>query len=346
MNIKLLFRDNMEEYIENIKKDNQEALFWSISRLNSYNQCKRSYYYKYINKKSQKPSIYSTLGTACHSSLEELYQGKTNTLNKKYFTDEWKKCEIFGVNFPNSKYDIKGNYKKDIDTFYNIYKKRDGKNKKFISELGFVYRISKVDYLMGYIDLLIINEDNTCDIVDFKTSSTFDKNHIISAGRQLILYKLAIEQLYGIKVNSVAWEMLKYVTVQIGDNKSKDEINGREWVKKCFAQIKTLMKKNGYDEPTISTLLNKAQVDNDISCLPKAIQNKIKVRTRIREYNVTDELIEECQEYIKKTISSIKAKGESIDEWNCSVDNFFCNNLCGFSCNSCEFDNNFSNGAL
>ena len=44
MNIKLLFRDNMEEYIENIKKDNPEALFWSISRLNSYNQCKRSYY--------------------------------------------------------------------------------------------------------------------------------------------------------------------------------------------------------------------------------------------------------------------------------------------------------------
>ena len=113
-----------------------------------------------------------------------------------------------------------------------------------------------------------------------------------------------------------------------------------------IAQIKTLMKKNGYDKSTISTLLNKAQVDNDIGCLPKDIQNKIKVRTRIREYNVTDELIEECQEYIKKTISSIKAKGESIDEWNCSVDNFFCNNLCGFSCNSCEFDNNFSNGAL
>jgi hypothetical protein len=166
--IKLIFRDNMNEYLNKIKEAYPKAKFYSHSRLGNYHQCPRQYFFTYVNKKSQKVGVYSTLGTACHDTLEELYEGKVDKLNKAHFDDIFHKCELFGINFPVSKYDIAGGYKKDIYNFYEIYKKRDGQNKKFISELGFILQVDTEHYIIGYIDLLILNEDGSADIVDFK----------------------------------------------------------------------------------------------------------------------------------------------------------------------------------
>lgn len=333
--IKLIFRDNMNHYLNKIKKNNPNAKFYSHSRLGNFNQCKRQYYYTYINKQPQKVGVYSTLGTACHDTLEELYEGKTNKLNKSYFNDMFLKCELFNICFPKSKYDIKGGYKKDIDNFYKLYKKRDGTNKKFISELGFILMIDQNHYIIGYIDLLVLNQDNTADIIDFKTSSTFDKKHTIEAGRQLVLYKMAIEKLYGIKVNSVSWEMLKYVDVQVGSNKIKIGIKGREWVDKCSSQIKNLMKKEGIDENMIDLYISKAINENSIDFLPNNIKDKINVHIQVRYYDVTEETKTEFIEYTKNSIKQIEDMGENIDFWEVTPDKFFCDNLCSF-CNICN----------
>lgn len=337
-NIELIFRENMGEYINNIKKENPKARFYSHSRLGTYNQCKRSYYYTYIDKKPQKAGVYSTLGTSVHTTLEELYEGKVDKLNRDIFDNDFAKCELFGIKFPESKYDIKGGYKKDIYAFYDVYKKRSDEDCKFISELGFILKIDKDHYEIGYIDLLILNNDGTCDIVDFKTSSDFDKNHVVEAGRQLILYKLAIEQLYGIKVNTVAWEMLKYCNVKVGKNREKKAVKGREWVKKISSQIKTLMKNKGYDPVLTDMYIAKAEIENTINGLPDDIKKEISVNTYIREYDVTQELIEECLEYTKRSIKEIEELDNSnIELWKPSVDKFFCKNLCGFSCTECKY---------
>lgn len=333
--IELIFRDNMYDYINKIKVENPNAKFYSHSRLQTFNQCKRSYYYTYIDKKQQKTGVYSELGTGCHSDLEDLYEGVTDVLTPNNFNKSWKMCELFNISFPSSKYDIKGNYKKDILNCYKVYNKRDD-NGKYISELGFILKIDKDHYIIGYIDLLILYEDGTCDIVDFKTSSDFDTKHTIEAGRQLILYKLAIEQLYGIKVNSVAWEMLKYVSVKVGENKLKTGVKGREWVNKCSSQIKTLMKKKGYDSSIIDMYLLQAISSNSIEKLPKEIQEQIKVDIYIRKYNVTDELIEEFWNHTKQTILNIELLTDDIINWGTSVDEFFCNNLCGFYPKHCN----------
>lgn len=333
--VKLIFRDNMNDYINEIKAKNPKAKFYSHSRLQTFNQCKRSYYYTYIDKRQQKVGVYSELGTGCHSDLEDLYEDKTEILTPNNFNKSWKMCELFNINFPTSKYDIKGNYYKDIINCYEVYNKRN-KNGRYISELGFILQIDENSYEMGYIDLLILYEDGTCDIVDFKTSSDFDNKHTLVAGRQLILYKLAIEQLYGIKVNSVAWEMLKYVSVQIGKNKLKSGLKGREWVSKCSGQIKTLMKNKGYDNSLIDFTVSQAIAINSIKVLPKEVQDEIKVNIYIREYNVTDELIEEFWNYTKTTILNIESLTDSINNWETSIDDFFCNNLCGFYPKHCN----------
>ncbi len=337
--IKLLFRENMNEEINKIREGFPNIKLYSHSRLENFNQCKRGYYYTYIDKKEQKPSVYAELGTACHTTLEDLYECKVEKLNKELFNNEFNKCKLFGINFPKSKYDIEGGYYKDISAFYNVYNKIEArKGDKFISELGFILRLDDTKALMGYIDLLILHEDGTCEIVDFKTSSKFEKDKVLKAGRQLILYKLAIEQLYGIKVNTVSWQMLKYVDVKIGDNKEKVALRGREWVSKCCAQIKKLMLKNGYDPTLIDMYISVSEATNSIKNLPKEIQDEIKVDVHRRYYEVTDELIEEYYSYTYSSIEEIEnMKNKNINEWICNVDNFFCSNLCGFYgiyCNS------------
>lgn len=325
----------MNEYINKIKERNPMAKFYSHSKLNNFNQCKRSYYYTYIDKKEQKPSVYSTLGTACHTSLERLYEGVDDTLDKSIFDNEFDKCELFGINFPKSKYDIKGGYKKDINAFYDIYKKIQGDN--FISELGFVLKVDNDHYIMGYIDLIRLNKDGTADIYDFKTSSDFGNgDHLISASRQLILYKLAIEQLYDIHVKTVSWQMLKYVNVKVDNNTEKISIKGREWVSKCSSQIKKLMKQKGYDVGLIEMYLNKAISENSIECLPANIKSEITVNTYTRYFNVTDEAIEEFWDYYKNTIKDIESMDNNIDSWECKYDVFFCENLCGFNPKYCS----------
>lgn len=330
-NINLLFREGMNEKISEIKKENPNAKFYSISRLNNFNQCKRGYYYTYIDKKEQKSGVYSTLGSAAHSDLEDLYEGKVDELLPQHFNEEWIKCELFGIKFPSNK--IKENYKKDLDAFYKIYKKDQG---KYISELGFILQIDNNSYIMGYIDLLQIHDDGSVSISDFKTSSAFaTPKKLQHAGRQLCLYQLSMEQLYGLKVVSNEWIMLKYVEVQIGNNKPKI-VSTREWVSKCESQLKTLMKKSGMDSFLIDMYLLEAKKNNNVEGLPEEIKSKVFVKIQCRKYEITEEIRQETLLYVKETINAIENMEKDIEKWDCSVDKFFCQHLCGFYPKNCN----------
>lgn len=335
--IELIFRDNMNEYIDKIKKKNPNAVFLSHSKLGTFAQCPRSYYYSYIDRKPQTQGVYSTLGSEVHETLQELYEDKTDVLDKGRFDKAFEMCSILGIDFPVSQYDIAGNYKRDIDNFYKYYKrfpKEEGK--QFICELGFILQIDQNHYEMGYIDLLILNPNGTAEIVDFKTSSSFTGNHLIEAGRQLVLYKLAIEQLYNIPVTRVSWQMVKYMDVQIGTNKPKIGIKGREWVKACSSQIRTLLKKEVGDVSIAELMLAKAIADNSIESLPQGVQDKIKYNIQNREYEVTQAVIDEFWDYTRNSIVTIESREPVIDAFPCNCDKFFCCNLCGFSRDYCK----------
>lgn len=336
-NIELIFRDNMQEYINKIKDKNTNAVFLSHSKLGTFAQCPRSYYYSYIDKKPQTTGVYSTLGSEVHETLQELYEDKTEVLDKARFDRAFDMCEMLGVSFPRSQYDIGGNYKKDIENFYKYYRrfpKEEGV--KYICELGFILQIDDCHYEIGYIDLIILKPNGTCEIWDFKTSSTFDAKHVISAGRQLVLYKLAIEQLYGIPVTKVGWQMVKYMDIQIGTNKPKIGVKGREWVKACSSQLKTLVKKECGDATIAEIMVMKAVADNSLESLPQSVQDKVLYNIQNREYEVTQEVIDEFWEYTRGSIEQIEAKGTDLDNFPCDIDTFFCENLCGFSRDYCD----------
>lgn len=331
--IKIINRETMKEEIDKIKTINSNAKFWSISKINNFNICKRGYYYTYVNKKEQQNNVYNLLGSAVHSDFEDVFENRTNRLENNHFDSEWMKINLFGINFMND--NVKDNYKKDIDAMYKYYKKPDG---EFLSEIGFLLKLDENNYMQGYIDLIQLLEDGKVNITDFKTSSKFDKKKLVEAGRQLCVYQLALEQLYNMKIVDNGWLMCKYLTVKVGDYKPKD-VSAREWVSKCKSQIKNLNKKEKYiDETFIDMLLYKCEIDNNISLLPKELQDRIKVETCFVKYDITEEVKEETLSYILETIKKIeKLDTDNEQEWDCNVNNFYCKNLCSFSNKYCRY---------
>lgn len=322
----------MNEYTDKLKE--QGCRVWSISRLNNFNTCRRQYYLTHIEKARQKQGIYSLLGSSAHSDLEDLYTSDSLQLVPKHFNEDWIKAELFNIPFPVSKGDIKGNYKKDMDTFYKYYKKMEG---EFISELGFLLQVSDKEWLIGYIDLIQQLEGNKIKIFDFKTSAMFKDKKLVEASRQLIVYQMALEQLYGLEVVENGWIMLKYSDVQIGNNKPMIGVQNKDLVKKCKTQIKKLMIKEGIDEAVADMYYLKCESENSFDSLPKEIQDKIHITTHFKPYEVTEEVKKETMEYITNTIAEIdKIDEKDIDKWIKEGQEFFCQNLCSFLPKYCD----------
>ena len=328
--IQLLFRENINDKLQEIR--DKGGIIYSISKINNYNTCPRQYYYTYIDKKPQRAGIYGILGTSCHSDLEELYEGNDTQIKPNNFNNEWVKADLFGIKFPSDK--IKENYKKDIDGFYNNYKKREG---EFISELGFILQIDDKHYLTGFIDLIQLLDNNKVKIIDFKTSAMFKDEKLLSAGRQLIVYQLALEQLYGLETVENGWEMLKYLKVTIGNNKAKI-VSAREWVSKCESQLRTLLKKNTNIEPImIDMYLAQCIKNNSIETLPRNIQDMVTKEIYFMPYQITEELKQETIDYIRNSINVIESiDDKDINMWQPSINDFFCKNLCSFGGGVCE----------
>lgn len=330
--IKYIFRDTMNEYTDKLKS--KGCRVWSISRLNNFNTCPMQYYLTYIAKAKQKQGVYSLLGSSCHSDLEDLYTGDNIQLIPKHFNEDWMKAEIFNIPFPVSKGDIKGNYKKDIYTFYKHYKKMDG---KFISELGFILQISDKDFIMGYIDLIEVIDEKRVKIYDFKTSAMFKDKKLIDAGHQLCVYQMALEQLYGLEVVDNGWIMLKYSDVQIANNKPMVGVQNKDIVKKCKTQIIKLMIKSGIDEAMAEMYYYKCEADNSFKCLPELIKKQIHIQTHFKEYKIAEEVKSETMNYIKNTIKAIdELDKNNKNQWNKQPQDFFCKNLCSFHPIGCD----------
>lgn len=332
--IQIITRATMQSEIEKLKVTNPNLRMWSISKINNFNTCKRGFFYTYIDKKDQKTGIYSFLGSACHGDLENLYEDEKETeLKDTNFSGDCMKAKMFGINFMSD--NVEKNYLADIREHYKQYRKPNG---KFLSEIGFILKIDENNYMQGYIDLIKLNDDGTVEIVDFKTSSKFDKKKLFEGGRQLSVYQMALEQLYGMEVVSNGWQMLKYVSVQVGDYKAKD-VSAREWVAKCSTQIKNLNKKEKYvDEGLIDMLLSKCETDNSIELLPQKLKDRINVKTCFVGYDVTDEIKKETMEYILNTVSEIEELDKGNEkEWDRNVNEFWCKNLCGFSGKHCRY---------
>ena len=186
---------------------------YSISKLNTIDQCEYQAYLSYVKHAKQSSSCYSILGTRIHDCLEAIINGDSTEEDLLPALDkELEDMEMLGIDFPNDRNGgttIRDNWIADMKDFCTSFVKPKG---KFETEQLFIYQLDPDHYLQGYIDLIRYNSDDTISIFDWKTSSQFATKDLIHHGRQLVLYAMGKEQ-EGYKVKNVAWIMLKYAEV-------------------------------------------------------------------------------------------------------------------------------------
>lgn len=324
---------NSKEMLDNLKK--QGITVYSYSRIGSFNNCEYEYYNSYVLRDRGIVNCYTEIGSCIHDSLEAIYKDEKDKENLvEDFQSKMTELDVLDIRFPNEK--IRGSFEADVNHFVNNFNKLDGKFK--LEEL-IVFKTRDGHYFQGYIDAIRPSEKGKpyIDVIDWKTSSKFSGKKLDEAGRQLLMYKLGLEQITDFKVDKVMWFMIKYVYVcsKLKNGKTKKKMCNRgKWVKEIRNPIEKEMYKLGMDEFEVEMLLDKAITDNNLDCLPKEIQDKYWLEDCFVEYDATEEKIDELNDYISNTIAAINSKDhKNEDDWKpVDINNgnsFYCSVLCG-----------------
>lgn len=346
----------LDSRLEELKE--QGIPIYSISRLDTINNCLYEAYHTYVLEDRGKDNVYSALGGAIHDCLEEIVNGtKTEADLNEALKDELENLEILGLEFPKDfkgEDSIRDGWIANMKHFCNNYKSPRG---DLTTEELFLYQTPKGYWLQGYIDLYHTRKDDSIDIYDYKTSSMYKNEDLKEHQRQLILYVLGKEQ-EGYKVNKASWIFLKYVNVEyLGYKttraKEKTEVTKTFERRKVGSEMAKYIEKdlddNGFDEIDIDVILHELKKTNTFDCLPDCIRDNYKMKPCVVEAEITEETKQECIDYIENTIemwegldsdskknypprkfTKTNNKGEE------KPDCFFCTNLCGHF-EKCEY---------
>lgn len=178
---------------------------YSFSKLDTFESCKRAYYYNYILGNRSGDNIYSYLGSCTHELTQAIIQGQeTNETALEKFLESVEEADMFGFEWISE--NVKNNYVECITHFFENYS--PVKNDTIRIEDFFEINIDGV-VVRGYIDLWY-RIGNTIYIVDLKTSSKFSKKDLPKKSRQLILYAIALKEKYPDYNIIVQFNMMKY----------------------------------------------------------------------------------------------------------------------------------------
>lgn len=324
---------------------------YSHSKLSAIDNCLYGSYLTYIKHEKGQNNIYALAGGKIHDALELIVNGeKDESCLLPTLEEELVDYEMLGIDFPkdrNREDSIRKGWISNMTHFCNTFKKPKG---KFITEKFLLLKVDDDHYLQGYCDLIkIVDEKNKIvSVYDWKTSSQFSEEDLLHHGRQLVIYQMALEQL-GYTVKECAWIMLKYCTIQYMGKKranSKSETlvekvcERKKIIQELKNDIELRLYSLGYDEIDIEIMLNESLENNSLDNLPEEVRVRYKIIPYVRKYEVTDDIKEECIEYINSTsemwekldekeksypprkFTKVTKTGKEVD------DIFFCLNLC------------------
>lgn len=336
--------DVIDDKIKELRS--RSEMVYSFSRLGSLHNCEYGYFNSYIERKNQIENIYTNLGSFVHDSIEAFYKKE---ISKKDMLSDYEnkliEMEMKNINFPSTKIGL--SWKSDINHYLKNFKSLDGKinlEKAFLCEFDGIH-------MTGRIDAIRPSKKGKpyVDIIDWKTSSKFSGDKLQDAGRQLLMYKHAIETTTPFKVDKLMWCMLKYVNVcyKQKNGKLKERmLNRGKWVSEMRKTFTGDLKKLEYDELEIEILLDKASENNNMDNLPAELRAKYWLEDCYVEYEATDERMLELNTYVKETVSEIESKSKNAEDWKPveinKYNSFYCSNLCGHR-QHCSFYQDFIN---
>lgn len=340
---------NVEEIVALLESQNIPV--YSFSRLECINNCLYEAYRSYIldDRNNAINNIYGVLGGRIHDVLEAMMNNKATERDLlPAMQQELDDMDMLGIEFPKGKDgsdSIRQGWISDMTHFCNTYKAPKG---QFETETFFLYESPQKHYVQGFIDLTKINKDGSISIYDYKTSSLYRGEDIKKHGRQLVLYAMGKEQ-QGYRIREIGWIFLKYCEVSyIGKktSKSKEEtsiskvIERKNIVKDLRDVIEYKLAKLRMDDLDIECKVLDA-LDNNI--IPEEIADEFTIKPYLMKYELTDEIRQECRDYIDNTIEKWELLGNdennfpplSFTKFNKNGEEkeccFYCYSLCGYS---------------
>lgn len=196
---------------------------YSHSRLETFEQCKLRFKYKYIDKiiPDIPKGIEAHLGSVVHETLEWLYQ---NVMDKKIppidkvievYSEKWQ--ENFSKDMPivNKTMSVEDYFNRGVEFLVNYYLKHHPfADNTIATEKKIELNLDEAGEkkLVGFIDRLTHNlQNNEMEIHDYKTSNNLWSKEKIESNRQLALYSLAIKESFGKDKNvCMVWHFLAH----------------------------------------------------------------------------------------------------------------------------------------
>lgn len=310
-----------QEQLERIKKKYNTDRLWSFSRMNLFKTSPYSYYLKYIAQKEEDNdnSIYGVMGGCVHDILEKYYNDE---IKYEDMIDEFKDAWMTNVDVLDLKFDrtdeeknkkIANKYYRNIEHFFKNHKILEDKPKleKLI--------ITKIeDYVFqGYIDCINKNKDGIYNIIDWKTSSIYLGAKAEKESFQLGIYAIGLNQM-GVpfeKIN-IKWNFIKYCTVlyeQANGKVKSRNIERCELGSKLKSNVAIWLKKLGYKDD-VDYYCNLLCDSNDLSCLPKEVQEKYTVTDCYVDIPITEKMLGFWQKEIIETLTDITLREKDYNE--------------------------------
>ncbi|VVB83764.1 PD-(D/E)XK nuclease superfamily protein [uncultured archaeon] len=196
---------------------------YSYSRLETFEQCRLKFKYKYIDKIIPEipKSIEAHLGGSVHKTLEWLY---SQLIEKKipsidevimHYSEKWAEENMSKMLIVNKFAKEKDYFDKGVKFLIDYYfKHRPFKSNTIAVEKKIEINLDEAGdkKLVGFIDRLVHNvEKNEMEIHDYKTANTFPRKEDLEKNRQLALYSIAIKEEFGREKDiSLIWHFLAY----------------------------------------------------------------------------------------------------------------------------------------
>ena len=342
-------RKTSEELNELCKRYNVDRL-WSWSRYKKYKTSPYEYYLSYISEKEpdRENSIYGASGGYAHEILEKYYSKEIvyNDLIKE-FEDAWSVLGIAELKFDRTNEEkdnkIREKYVANLRHFFKNHKVIES---KIDLERFIIIKVGNYVF-QGYIDATRKDEDDYFIIQDWKSSSIYKGEKLISEAGQLILYAEGLVQL-GIPLDKIkiCWNFLKYsnVTTQLKNGKTNiRQIERCKIGESLKANAKMWLKELGYTDE-IDDYIDQLLITNSINCLPKDVQDKYVFDDCYVFVDLTQDMIDDLKQDIIDTIEEILVKEKEYEtmkddsiffDSDESVDkqSYYFANLCGWSAN-------------
>lgn len=121
------------------------------------------------------------------------------------------------------------------------------------TKFTYEYEIKNSEYV-GYVDLMIHNQDGTVDVVDFKYSNNIE--HYINS-KQIHLYKYYLEKL-GFKVRNLGYLFIPKTSIRM--KKDEDTYKFRKRLEETLKSQKLQLEKVEYDENKVKEFFEEIKI--------------------------------------------------------------------------------------